>query len=341
MFQDFAHVWTPAAFSSQVRADRPLQVTIAGTRLVLFRDRTGAPAALLDRCPHRGVALSLGRVEDGCVQCPFHGWTFDRAGRCVRVPWNPDAKRASLGALALSTRELAGHVWVYTSVDGEPAEEPTVHESLLADDARLTGIEMSWRTHWTRAMENMLDWPHLPFVHRATIGKDLAPLTEEHMDVVLEDHPWGWRVRNVLNGVPRQGMLDFRWPNQMNLHIPIKRKSLTLAVTCVPVDDRHTQLLLVAARNFARWPLLDYFFNRSNRRIASEDRAIVESSDPAEIPDARMEKSVRTDAPTLRFRKSYFARLKGSSSEPPVRQRSLMRAPSGATGANIESPSAR
>jgi phenylpropionate dioxygenase-like ring-hydroxylating dioxygenase large terminal subunit len=323
MFEDFANVWTPAAYSSQVRRDRPLQVRIAGTRLVLFRDAAGAPAALVDRCPHRGVALSLGRVERGCLQCPFHGWTFDRGGRCVRVPWNPDAKRADLGALAIAARELAGHVWIYTGAGAQPKEEPSVHDSLLAEDARLTGIEMSWKTHWTRAMENMLDWPHLPFVHRATIGSDLVPLTEEHMDIVMEDHPWGWRVRNVLNGIPRPGMLDFRWPNQMNLHIPMRRRSLTLAVACVPVDARHTRLLLVAARNFATWPLFDYFFNRTNRRIAHEDRAIVESSEPAETPPAGAELSVRTDAPTLRFRRGYFAHLKGSSSEPPQRQRGL------------------
>jgi len=328
MFQDFANVWTPVAYSRQVRGDRPLRVSIAGTPIVLFRDADDAPAALVDRCPHRGVALSLGRLEHGCLQCPFHGWTFDRAGRCVRVPWNPDAKRANLGALAVPTRELAGHVWVYTSVSAEPGAQPTVHESLLARDARLTGIEMSWDTHWTRAMENMLDWPHLPFVHRATIGRGLARLNEDHMEVAMEDHPWGWRVRSVMNGVPRPGLLDFRWPNQMNLHIPFRRRALTLAVTCVPVDDRHTRLLLVTARNFARSALLDFFFNRTNRRIASEDRAIVESSVPAETPVARAEMSVRTDAPTLRFRKSYFAQLKGSSSEPPERER-------GATSASV------
>jgi len=312
LFLDFADVWTPVTYSGQLRAERPMKVTVAGTALVLFRDERGAPAALIDRCPHRGVALSLGRIQRGCLQCPFHGWTFNRDGDCVRVPWNPDAKRTGLGATPVPARELGGHVWVHTSVGVQPPDEPTLHASLTARDIRLTGIEMIWNTHWTRVMENMLDWPHLPFVHRATIGKGLVDLVDEAMDTVIEDHPWGWRVRNVLHGLNRPGMLDFRWPNQMNLHIPLKKRSLTLAVTCVPVDSHRTRLLLIAARDFARWPPLDYFFNRTNRRIANEDRAITESSFPAEVPPARAEKSVRTDAPTLRFRKAYFARLKGS-----------------------------
>jgi phenylpropionate dioxygenase-like ring-hydroxylating dioxygenase large terminal subunit len=314
LFRDFANVWTPVAFGSALPHDRPLQLTVAGTSLALFRDESGVPAALIDRCPHRGAALSLGRLEGGHVQCPYHGWTFDRAGRCVHVPWNPGAKRASLGTLAVPTREFGGFVWIYTSVSMEPIAEPALHDSLLARDVRVTGVELCWQAHWTRAMENMLDAPHLPFVHRTTIGKELVPLAGERLDSVIEDHPWGWRVRNTLNGAPRPGMLDFRWPNQMNLHIPMRRRSLTLAVTCVPIDGRRTRLLLVTARDFARSPLLDWVFDRFNRRVANEDRAIVESSFPSEIPPARAEMSVRTDAVTLRFRNSYFARLKNSCS---------------------------
>ncbi len=318
LFRDFANVWTPVAFGSSLPRDRPVQLTVAGTSLALFRDESGVPAALIDRCPHRGAALSLGRLEGGRVQCPYHGWTFDRAGRCVHVPWNPGVKRASLGTLAVPTREFGGYVWIYTSVSMEPIAPPTLDDSLLGRDVRLTGIELRWQAHWTRAMENMLDAPHLPFVHRATIGKEWVPLAGQRMDSAIEDHPWGWRVRNVLNGAPRPGMLDFRWPNQMNLHIPMRRRALTLAVTCVPIDERRTRLLLVTARDFARLPLLDWLFNRFNRRVANEDRAIVESSFPSEIPPARAEMSVRTDAVTLRFRTSYFARLKDSSSGLPA-----------------------
>ena len=316
MFQDFANVWTPVAYSRQVRGDHPLRVSIAGTPIVLFRDADDAPAALVDRCPHRGVALSLGRLEHGCLQCPFHGWTFDRAGRCVRVPWNPDAKRANLGALAVPTRELAGHVWVYTSVSAEPGAQPTVHESLLARDARLTGIEMSWDTHWTRAMENMLDWPHLAFVHRKTIGRELARLTAGRLEIVREEQPWGVQSRVTVDGVDRPGRLDYRWPNQMNLHITLRGRKVLLAVACVPVDSLRTRMMLSIARPFLRSPVFDGVFNYSNRRIAKEDQAIVESSFPAEMPEAGLEKSVRTDSLTLRFRKDYFARLKGTRAGP-------------------------
>ncbi|MGC8519200.1 MAG: Rieske 2Fe-2S domain-containing protein [Steroidobacteraceae bacterium] len=317
MFEDFAHVWTPVAFSSRLARARPLRVEVAGTALVLFRDAHGAPAALLDRCPHRGVALSLGTVVDGCLQCPFHGWRFAGSGPCVDVPWNPDVRRERLAALAVPAVELAGQVWIHTSTGDPPPQPPSVHEALLGTRTRISGIEMTWNTHWTRAMENMLDWPHLPFVHRRSIGKDLVALLGERLETLIEPHEWGWRVRTALHGQVRPGMLDFRRPNQMNLHIPVPGRELTLAVACIPMAERRTKLLLSAARNFARLPLLDGLFNRANRRIAAEDRAIVESSEPPEIPPARADRSVPTDRATLRFRHYYFSALKGSACAAP------------------------
>ena len=234
---------------------------------------------------------------------------FDAAGRAVKVPWNPDAKLANLSATSVPARELGGQIWVYTSTTNPPSDEPAVNELLNDQRVRISGCTVQWRSHWTRVMENMLDWPHLPFVHRRTIGKGLAPLVDRRMDVVMEDHPWGFRTRTTVDGEPRDGMLDFRWPNQMNLHVTLRGRKLLLMVACVPVDDNATRLLLTTARDFLTHPWLDYFFNRANLRIATEDQAIVESSDPPVVPPAYEERSVRTDAPTLRFRKAYFARL--------------------------------
>jgi hypothetical protein len=75
-------------------------------------------------------------------------------------------------------------------------------------------------------------------------------------------------------------------------------------------------MMLSIARPFLRSPVFDGLFNYSNKRIAKEDQAIVESSFPSEMPEAGLEKSVRTDSLTLRFRKDYFARLKGTRSGP-------------------------
>lgn len=313
MFEGFANVWTPVALTSELTSRAPLGVQVAGTPLVLFRDREGKPAALLDRCPHRGVALSLGKVEGGCIECPFHGWRLEGSGQVCHVPWNPDAKLAVLRGVTVPVRELGGQIWVYTAPIDAPTTEPEVAEGVLRPGVRVSGFRVEWKAHWTRAMENMLDWPHLPFVHRGTIGKGMIERTGKRMDIAWEERPWGAHTHIQIDGEPEVGALDFRWPNQMNLHIPIPGKFMMMLVACVPIDERRTAMLMTMARDFMTSPLFDRLFHRTNARIANEDKAIVESSFPAEVPPPAEERSVRTDGPTLLFRKRYFAELRNAS----------------------------
>ena len=312
MFEDFANVWTPVAFADELRPGAPLGLTIAGTRVVLFRGPDRSAHALIDRCPHRGAALSLGKVVDGCIQCPFHGWRFDARGAAVHVPWNPDAKLGNLHADPVPARELAGQIWIYTATGESAPEEPSVNEYLVDPRVRVSGQVVEWRAHWTRAMENMLDWPHLPFVHARTIGRELAKKVGGRLDVLRDETSWGVSSRIAVDGIEQPGMLDYRWPNQMNLHITLRGKKVLMAVACVPVDAARTRMMLSIARPFLRARIFDGIFNYTNARIAKEDQAVVESSCPAEMPAAGLEKSVRTDSLTLRFRKDYFARLKGT-----------------------------
>lgn len=321
MFEHFSRVWTPVLSSKQLARDKPRAVRVAGTNVVLFRDGEGRPRALLDKCPHRGVALSLGTVKDGCLACPFHGWELDGDGALRHVPWNPDAKRANVAVPAFPTYEAGGLVWLYTAPlaagqrDVAPSA-PAAADVFASDDLRVTATEVPFATHWTRVMENMLDWPHLPFVHRKSIGQSLVGLERARMDIHLEERPSGFHSTISVEGTPQPGALDFYFPNAMLLTIPIPNKTLLMMAVCVPVDDVSTRLLVVSARDFLRPAIFDWFFNRSNRPIVEEDRAIVESSWPAEIPPARDEASVRTDAPTLYFRKRYYAELRARAVTP-------------------------
>jgi phenylpropionate dioxygenase-like ring-hydroxylating dioxygenase large terminal subunit len=82
MLRDY---WYPACASSRLAA-QPVASRVLDQEIVLFRDEAGAAHALLDRCCHRGVKLSLGKSTRGCVACPYHGWEYDGAGTCVHVP---------------------------------------------------------------------------------------------------------------------------------------------------------------------------------------------------------------------------------------------------------------
>src|SRR5262245_31155849 len=67
-------------------ADGPKPFTLLGENIVLFLDSEGKPAALADRCCHRTAKLSKGWSDDGLIICGYHGWTYDRTGKLVRIP---------------------------------------------------------------------------------------------------------------------------------------------------------------------------------------------------------------------------------------------------------------
>ncbi len=77
--------WYVVADATDV-AGSPLGVTVLGERYVLWRGGDGAVSAAPDRCPHREAPLSHGAVNDGCLVCPYHAWSFDGDGACVAVP---------------------------------------------------------------------------------------------------------------------------------------------------------------------------------------------------------------------------------------------------------------
>ena len=313
MFEGFANVWTPVTLAKKLK-NKPLPVVLAGEKLVFFRGKDGKAAALLDRCPHRGVELSRGKITtDGCLECPFHAWRFDGTGRVCEVPLNPDAKKERLSATALATRELGGLLWVYTAPGIEDTGEPIVPDALTMPRAARNYLEIEWKAHWTRAMENMLDSPHVPFLHKATIGKFVRPQLREGstMHVEWTDTEYGGRTTSRIDDHADTGAyLDFYKPNIMVLNIPIPNKVFRMHSICVPVGPQAVRMIIVGARTFAKASILNPIFNRQNLKIALEDQAIVESSYPAEIPPAVDEKSVRTDRATLQFRKYYYGTLK-------------------------------
>ncbi len=317
VFESFANVWTPAILSKEL-GKKPLQVKVAGETIALFRDGKGGVGALLDQCPHRGVALSLGEVdENGCLACPFHGWSFQKDGACAKVPLNTISaeKRARYGATPLRVREIGGLIWLFTGPD--PAgTEPAPPPALVEPGWHVGFNQEIWNTHWTRAMENMLDMPHLPFIHGKSIGKDLKKKLgpDTLLDVRIEPAEFGGRIISKWDHeATEENILKWRRPNSMELHIMDQpKRKMYLHVYCIPVDASHTKMLVASARTFFGSQVITWLATKFNN-VLGEDRVVIETSTPAEVPPPGDEPSVATDAPTLYFRKYYFRELRGTS----------------------------
>jgi phenylpropionate dioxygenase-like ring-hydroxylating dioxygenase large terminal subunit len=144
----------------------PLSRTLLEMPVVLFRDDGGKAHALLDRCSHRNVPLSAGKVKSGLLECPYHGWQFDGEGTCRAVPGlcgRAEAKARNVPAFA--TREQDGFVWFFARPDAEPDHEPYAFPHI--EDPAYTVIRRSLDMDGTldSTLENILDVPHTAFLH--------------------------------------------------------------------------------------------------------------------------------------------------------------------------------
>ena len=81
--------WHPVGISEHATS-KPKRVKVLGEELVLYRGASGAPALMQLRCAHRSLALDYGRVEGDSLRCPYHGWLYDKAGKCLEQPAEPE-----------------------------------------------------------------------------------------------------------------------------------------------------------------------------------------------------------------------------------------------------------
>ena len=178
--------WHPVADSATIKGE-PIKVTLLDEDLVLFRS-DGRLSAFSDVCVHRGTRLSLGWVtDDGCLQCPYHGWTYNSSGECVRIPSQPaHGQRIPPKARATSYRveEKYGLVWVVLDEPSRPIpsypwfEDPDYHTWTKYCGTRDTGS--------ARFAENALDLAHLDFVHPGLLGSPGDTVIEPY-DVQVSD----------------------------------------------------------------------------------------------------------------------------------------------------------
>src|SRR5690606_28795971 len=103
--------WYPVMPLEQLD-DGPKPFRLMNEELVLWLDSEGKPHAAEDRCAHRTARLSLGWVEGDNIVCPYHGWTYDGGGGCVRIPQTPDRPAGRAKVRAFNAEARYGYVWV-------------------------------------------------------------------------------------------------------------------------------------------------------------------------------------------------------------------------------------
>ena len=160
--------WYAVAFAHEVDATRPLLRYCCGDRIALFRTAAGKPVALYDRCPHRGSPLSLGKIAEDTLQCPYHGFRYDASGQCVRVP-SQATITPELCVRSYPIVEKGGFLWLWPGAPdaADPALLPDCFEFGL-DRPGWTAkpyLMLEIKSNYSLLFENLLDTSHISFLH--------------------------------------------------------------------------------------------------------------------------------------------------------------------------------
>lgn len=316
-FPTFAKHWSPIIASEAVGRDKPVGVTFDGIPVVLFRNQAGDVQALVDRCPHRSVKLSLGKIRPGgTLQCAFHGFTFGGDGKCRSIPLNPNTKVDSVCAQRVAVTEQGGLIWLNGTADPSAVAPLRTPDTLQAGGWFGSIIIRDWACHWSRAIQTMLDVGHIPFVHPRSIGAAFGRALGKAGDAELvhdlkraEDESfrvdWTLRTRRTTDGGD-QGWVEFHPPNGMSLGIPQKRagRKSVLHIWCAPLDEKRSRMIVVTRRNFGRYAIIPRLYDILTPVILGEDRRNIETVWPSPVPTSG-EVSMPSDVPTIEFQKYY------------------------------------
>lgn len=182
--------WYPVALSSELK-QKPISRTLMNQALVIFRHLEGV-ACLLDRCPHRRVPLSMGRVVDNNIECPYHGWQFNYEGRCQHIPSLTEL--GNCGRIAIrkfAVREQQGLIWVYAKPNVEPKIEPYQIEHYKEAGFGLFCLKpFDIEATLSNCLENFIDVNHTRYLHKGyaridNLSRVIAKIeaTKERMQV--------------------------------------------------------------------------------------------------------------------------------------------------------------
>ena len=170
--------WYPIMASKSLK-NSPKGITLLGEKLVLFR-ANGKVSCLKDKCPHRGVAPSNGRVENNQLKCHYHGWSFNTKGALTDVPGCTKGCHKEVKLKQFSVIEKEDSIWVRLS-EAEKFESPFTVEKNFISTRHFKKIE----ANFIHAIENFLDATHTPFVHKGLLrskGKQRMKITQESFD---------------------------------------------------------------------------------------------------------------------------------------------------------------
>ncbi len=299
--------WHVVAHVADIEEGKPLAVRLLEEDIVLWRvgDRVHA---WRDICLHRGTKLSLGRVENCTLICPYHGWTYNEDGQCVRFPAHPLQKPPTTAhAIPYQVREKYDWIWITL---GNPSHDIPAFPQW--DDATFRKVHCgpyAMNANGPRVVENFLDVTHFPFVHQGLLGD---PEHAELSDYSTETTEAGVTAKDISvwqpdpDGTGKGARISYTYTVMRPLTASFVKSSggprFAMYFTVTPVAERRSIAWTYVAMDYG--DSSDEEVRTFEDAITYQDIPIVESQRPELLPlDLQAELHLRSDRTAIAYRK--------------------------------------
>jgi phenylpropionate dioxygenase-like ring-hydroxylating dioxygenase large terminal subunit len=297
--------WHPLARVSDLASGGPVAARLLGEDVVLWRSGDEY-VAWRDLCVHRGTRLSLGRIVDGAsLECPYHGWTYGRDGRCILMPAHPEQAPPAKACVDVY-RAVVRHGVVWVTLGDGSSSVPTFE---LMEDGRhqvLMSGPYRVRASGPRVVENFLDVGHFPFVHEGILGDRARPEIAEYEAKITPDGVLATGVKVFQPdpyGTGKGSMVTYTY----RAHRPLSASfikhgdhSFGMLLSVTPHDAVDSSAWMWMAMNYEPEGSMIEFQDR----IFAQDRPILESQRPELLPlDLQAELHLRSDRTAIAYRR--------------------------------------
>ena len=187
------NAWYVAGWSKEFRRELH-KVKILEEDILMYRNSKDRVVALHDRCPHKLLPLSMGRLLDDDVQCGYHGTVFGPDGQCRRIP-GQNRIPPTVCVRSYPVCERYNVVWIWMG-DPNKAQTDEIFEIAQMSDPDWEshqGDALSIESNYLNVAENLVDPAHVTYVHPTTLGSashaDVPICYDSNPNVILA---WRW-----------------------------------------------------------------------------------------------------------------------------------------------------
>ncbi|KAK1310894.1 hypothetical protein QJS10_CPA08g00725 [Acorus calamus] len=271
--------WYPVAFSSALNDDTMVPIDCFEEPWVIFRGKDGRPGCVQNTCAHRACPLHLGTVNEGRIQCPYHGWEYTTDGKCEKMP---STRQLNIKIRSLPCFEHEGMIWIWPGDEPPTATIPSlqpppgfvIHAELVMELPVEHGL----------LLDNLLDLAHAPFTHTSTFAKGwsvpslvkfLTPASglQGYWDpypIDMEFRPPCMVLSTI--GISKPGKLEGKSARDCSTH-------LHQLHVCLPSSRQKTRLLYRMSLDFAPMlkhvPFMHIIWKYFAEQVLNEDLRLV------------------------------------------------------------------